>query len=166
MPSARHPAAKITSLDRLSGIVRRAKSRGRTVALANGCFDVLHPGHVELLTRAKQAGDLLVVAVNSDRSVRGLGKGSGRPILRERDRAVMLGALECVDYVVLFNDATPHRVIERLKPDVLVKGADWSGRAIVGREIVERAGGRVLRVPLRKGYSTSQLLARIRATGS
>ena len=166
MPSARPPAAKVTSLTRLSGIVRRAKSRGLTIALANGCFDVLHPGHVALLTRAKQAGDLLVVAVNSDRSVRGLGKGSGRPILRERDRAVMLGALECVDYVVLFNDTTPRRLIERLQPDVLVKGTDWSGRAIVGREIVERAGGRVLRVPLRKGYSTSQLLARIRAAGS
>lgn len=164
MPSARRPAAKLTSLARLSRIVRRAQSRGLKVAFANGCFDLLHRGHVELLTRAKEAGDLLVVGVNSDRSVHRLGKGSGRPIVRQRDRAMTLGALESVDYVVIFNEATPRRLIERLRPDILVKGSDWSAREIVGRDIVERGGGRVLRVPLRKGYSTSKLLARIRAT--
>lgn len=156
-PSAR----KITTLPRLRSAVRRAKTRGKCVVFTNGCFDLLHAGHVTLLERAKSYGDLLIVGLNSDRSVRAL-KGRGRPIIPARDRARLLAALASVDYVVIFNEATPQRVITRLVPDVLVKGADWAAGAIVGTEAVRAAGGRVVRFPLVKEYSTSKMLARIR----
>jgi D-beta-D-heptose 7-phosphate kinase/D-beta-D-heptose 1-phosphate adenosyltransferase len=135
--------------------------QGRTVVFTNGCFDLLHAGHVKLLERAKQCGDLLIVGINSDRSVRAL-KGAGRPIVAVRERALLIAALESVDYVTVFNDATPQRLVKRLRPHVLIKGADWSADQIVGREIVHKAGGRVIRIPLVKGYSTSQLIERIR----
>ena len=160
MPSS-PSARKITTLPRLRSAVRRAKARGKRVVFTNGCFDLLHAGHVTLLERAKRYGDLLVVGLNSDRSVRAL-KGRGRPILPARDRARLLAALASVDYVVIFNEPTPQRVITRLVPDVLVKGADWPAGAIVGTEAVRAAGGRVVRFPLVKGYSTSKMLARIR----
>src|SRR3989338_4603111 len=160
MPSS-PSARKITTLPRLRSAVRRAKARGKRVVFTNGCFDLLHAGHVTLLERAKRYGDLLVVGLNSDRSVRAL-KGRGRPILPARDRARLLAALASVDYVVIFNEPTPQRVITRLVPDVLVKGADWAAGAIVGTEAVRAAGGRVVRFPLVKGYSTSKMLARIR----
>ena len=160
MPSS-PSARKITTLLRLRSAVRRAKARGKRVVFTNGCFDLLHAGHVTLLERAKRYGDLLVVGLNSDRSVRAL-KGRGRPILPARDRARLLAALASVDYVVIFNEPTPQRVITRLVPDVLVKGADWAAGAIVGTEAVRAAGGRVVRFPLVKGYSTSKMLARIR----
>jgi len=151
---------KLTSLATLSRIVQRAKARGKTIVFTNGCFDVLHAGHVLLLERAKRSGDLLVVAINSDRSVRGL-KGPGRPVTSQRDRAMVLAALESVDYVTVFNDPTPQRVITRLKPQVLVKGSDWGAGAIVGADVVRRSGGRVVRIPLLKGYSTSRLIQRL-----
>ena len=160
MPSS-PSARKITTLLRLRSAVRRAKARGKRVVFTNGCFDLLHAGHVTLLERAKRYGDLLVVGLNSDRSVRAL-KGRGRPILPARDRARLLAALASVDYVVIFDEPTPQRVITRLVPDVLVKGADWAAGAIVGTEAVRAAGGRVVRFPLVKGYSTSKMLARIR----
>lgn len=160
MPSS-PSARKITTLLRLRSAVRRAKARGKRVVFTNGCFDLLHAGHVTLLERAKRYGDLLVVGLNSDRSVRAL-KGRGRPIIPARDRARLLAALASVDYVVIFNEPTPQRVITRLVPDVLVKGADWAAGAIVGTEAVRAAGGRVVRFPLVKGYSTSKMLARIR----
>jgi len=125
---------------------------------ANGCFDLLHPGHVDLLNQARRAGDLLVVALNSDRSVRTQSKGPGRPVVGERDRAIVIAALECVDYVTIFSEPTPLKLIARLRPDVLVKGADWAAKRIVGRDLVRR----VLRVRLRPGYSTTKLVARIR----
>jgi D-beta-D-heptose 7-phosphate kinase/D-beta-D-heptose 1-phosphate adenosyltransferase len=152
---------KIVSLAALSRAVRRAKARGATVVFTNGCFDLLHAGHVALLERAKRHGDLLVVGLNSDRSVRAL-KGRGRPLVPQRDRARLLAALASVDYVVIFNALTPARVIARLLPDVLIKGADWRAGTIVGTEAVRRAGGRVIRLPLVKGHSTSQLIARLR----
>ena len=152
---------KIQSWTALSRIVRQAKTRGRTVVFTNGCFDLLHAGHVRLLERAKRYGDLLIVGVNSDRSVKAL-KGAGRPIVAQRDRLLVLAALASVDYVTLFHEATPQRLVERLRPHVLMKGADWSARKIVGRETVLRRGGRVVRVPLLKGYSTSALIQRIR----
>ena len=158
MPSSQH---KIVSLETLRRIVHRAKARRRRIVFTNGCFDLLHAGHVTLLERAKQQGDLLVVGLNSDRSVRLL-KGPGRPLVPQRDRAQLLAALASVDYVVIFNEPTPARAITRLLPDVLIKGADWSAGAIVGAEAVRRAGGRVIRLPLVKGRSTSQLIARIR----
>jgi len=142
------------------------RQRGETVVFTNGCFDLLHPGHVELLEKAKELGSILVVGVNSDRSVRALDKGGDRPIRRERDRARMLAALEAVDYVVVFDEPDPGRLIERLAPDVLVKGADWADKGVVGREFVEARGGRVVLVDLVEGYSTSAELERIRAGGA
>ena len=156
-PSAR----KIITLPRLRNAVRRAKARGKRVVFTNGCFDLLHAGHVTVLERAKRYGDLLIVGLNSDRSVRAL-KGPGRPVISARDRARLLAALTPVDYVVIFNERTPQRIISRLVPDVLIKGADWAAGAIVGTEAVRHAGGRIIRFPLVKGYNTSKILARIR----
>jgi D-beta-D-heptose 7-phosphate kinase/D-beta-D-heptose 1-phosphate adenosyltransferase len=146
----------------LSRIVRRAKAQGRRVVFTNGCFDLLHAGHVTLLERARRQGDLLVVAINSDRSVRAL-KGRHRPVVTARDRALVLASLESVDYVTEFHQLTPRQAIARLRPQVLVKGADWSAGRVVGREIVERDGGKVVRIPLMPGRSTSTLARRLRS---
>lgn len=143
------------------------RARGETIVFTNGCFDVLHPGHVRLLTEAKAQGSVLVVGVNSDDSVRALEKGSDRPIRGQRDRMLMLAALEAVDYVVMFDEADPGRLIEVVAPDVLVKGGDWRGKRVVGQEFVESRGGRVVLVDLLAGYSTTGELERIRgATGA
>ena len=158
--SSRTSQRKIASATALARRVRQAKAAGRTVVLTNGCFDLLHAGHVILLERAKRLGDVLIVAINSDASVRTL-KGPQRPIVSQRDRARLLAALESVDYVTVFNEPTPERLLRRLRPHVLVKGADWSSAQIIGRELVERDGGRVVRLPLFKGYSTSRLIKRI-----
>ena len=132
------------------------------VVFTNGVFDLLHVGHVALLEAARAEGGALVVGVNSDASVRGLEKGADRPIVPERERARLLAALACVDCVVLFDEETPLVLIERLRPDVLVKGADYARAAIVGADQVEAWGGRVVRVPLVPGASTTALLARLR----
>lgn len=161
MPSPRPPAAKILASAALARRLAAARRAGKRVVFANGCFDLLHPGHIDLLTQARRAGDVLVVGVNADRSVRALAKGPKRPFVGERDRALVLAALECVDYVTIFSEPTPLRLIARLRPDVLVKGADWAADKIVGRDLVRR----VLRVRLRPGYSTTKLVARIRKAG-
>lgn len=137
------------------------KRNGRRVVFTNGCFDLLHPGHIGSLEQARALGDALVVGLNSDASVRRL-KGAGRPVLPERERAEILAALECVDAVVIFDEPTPREVIARLLPDVLVKGGDWAGDQIVGREEVEAAGGRVVSIPVVPGYSTTAILRKIR----
>jgi len=137
---------------------RAAKAR---VVFTNGVFDLLHRGHAEYLEDARALGDRLVVGVNTDASVRRL-KGPSRPIVGEQDRAALVRALACVDLVVLFDDDTPQRLIEAVKPDVLVKGADYTPEAIVGREFVESHGGRVTTIPLREGLSTSEIVKRIR----
>ena len=152
---------KIHSLPALTRRIAHARAQGRRVVFTNGCFDLLHAGHVTLLERARRLGDLLIVGLNSDRSVRML-KGSTRPIVNQRDRARLVAALECVDYVMIFNEPTPQQAVERLQPDVLVKGADWGTQQIVGSDVVRRQGGRVVRVPLVKGLSTSTLIERIR----
>ena len=152
---------KIQSLPALTRRIAQAQAHRRRVVFTNGCFDLFHAGHVTLLERARRLGDLLIVGVNSDRSVRAL-KGPTRPIVSQRDRALLLAALECVDYVTIFNDPTPRRLVERLQPDVLVKGADWGTQQIVGSDVVRRYGGRVVRMPLVKGLSTSRLIERIR----
>jgi D-beta-D-heptose 7-phosphate kinase/D-beta-D-heptose 1-phosphate adenosyltransferase len=131
------------------------------VVLTNGCFDLLHPGHLTLLEAARAHGDVLVVAINSDRSVRRI-KGEGRPLVPEAERAETLLALEAVDRVVVYDEPTPLEVVKALVPDVLVKGADWAEDAIVGREQVEASGGRVVRVEMVPGRSTSAMLERIR----
>lgn len=139
----------------------REKRNGRRVVFANGCFDLLHPGHVGILERARELGDVLIVGINGDGSVRGL-KGAGRPVLPELERAEILAALECVEAVVIFDEPTPRELIARLLPDVLVKGGDWPSNQIVGREEVEAAGGRVVLVPVVPGYSTTAILWKIR----
>ena len=139
------------------------KAAGRAVVFTNGCFDLLHPGHVALFEAARSQGDLLVVGLNSDRSVRAL-KGEGRPLVTETERAETIAALEAVDRVVVYDEDTPRDVITALAPDVLVKGADWALDAIVGREEVEAGGGRVVRVELLPGRSTTSMVSRIRHT--
>ena len=141
------------------------KRNGRRVVFTNGCFDLLHPGHIQSLEQARALGDALIVGINGDASVREL-KGPGRPILPELERAEILAALECVDAVVIFQELTPRKTIAALLPDVLVKGGDWAGDQIIGREEVEAAGGRVVSVPVVAGYSTTAILAKMRATGS
>jgi len=130
---------------------------GRRVVFTNGCFDVLHPGHIRSLEDARTLGDCLVVGLNSDASVRGL-KGPARPVLAEEDRAAILAGLAAVDYVVLFDRPTPRELLARLRPDILVKGADWNIETIAGREEVEAGGGRVVSAPLEPGFSTTSLL--------
>ena len=139
-------------------VVQRA---GGKVVFTNGVFDLLHPGHVSYLRQARALGDLLIVGLNSDRSVRA-NKGPSRPVTPELERAEILLALRCVDVVVIFDDATPHAVITRLQPDILVKGADWGPDNIVGRDVVERRGGQVVRIALEPGLSTTELIGRIR----
>jgi rfaE bifunctional protein nucleotidyltransferase chain/domain len=139
----------------------RGKHNGKRIVFTNGCFDLLHPGHIRTLGAARKLGDALIVGLNSDASVRQL-KGPGRPVLPEQERAEILAALECVDAVVIFNEPTPREIIAALLPDVLVKGGDWPGDQIVGREEVEAAGGRVVSVAVAPGYSTSALLQKIR----
>ena len=133
-----------------------ARARGQTFVFTNGCFDLIHPGHVALLREARKQGHFLMVAINSDQSVRGL-KGEGRPVQNEADRAEVLAAMRDVDGVVVFDEETPAEIIEALKPDVLVKGGDYSPEKVVGREVVENAGGRVHIVPLVEGKSSSAL---------
>ena len=143
---------------RLVGTLRAA---GLTVVFTNGVFDLLHPGHVRYLQQARALGDALIVGVNSDRSVR-TNKGPGRPITPEAERAEILAGLACVDAVVIFDAPTPHDVIAAIQPDVLVKGADWAENAIVGRDIVEARGGRVVRMTIEPGYSTTEIIEKIR----
>lgn len=138
------------------------RAAGRQVVFTNGVFDLLHPGHTRYLADARREGDVLVVAVNSDRSVRAQNKGSDRPITPEAERAEMLAALTAVDAVVIFDEDTPHAIVSAVQPDVLVKGADWGADNIVGRDVVEARGGRVVRVTLSPGYSTTSILARAR----
>lgn len=143
-------------------IMRRLewKRNGKTVVFTNGCFDLLHPGHIRLLEQARALGDLLIVAINSDAGVRRL-KGPGRPLVPGAERAEVLAALEAVDCVTVFDEPTPRELLQALLPDVLVKGGDWGPDEIVGREEVEAAGGRVVSIPFIKGYSTTELIERV-----
>lgn len=140
--------------------VADAKRTGRRIVFTNGCYDLLHPGHVRLLEKARELGDILILGLNSDRSVRE-NKGPKRPIIPEDERSEVAAALEAVDYVVLFDEPTPREVILRVLPDVLVKGGDWGPDEIIGREETETAGGRVVSIPFEPGYSTSSIVKRI-----
>lgn len=142
-----------------------ARAAGRRVVFTNGVFDLLHPGHVRYLQQARALGDVLVVAINTDRSVRA-NKGPSRPITPEHERAEILAALDCIDAVTVFDEETPYAVIAALQPDVLVKGADWAHDAIVGRDIVEARGGRVVRIPVEQGHSTTNIVTRIASTSA
>jgi D-glycero-beta-D-manno-heptose 1-phosphate adenylyltransferase len=151
---------KIKTLDELEPLVRQLRRGGRTVVFTNGCFDLLHVGHVRYLAAARGQGDLLVVGVNSDRSVQTV-KGDRRPIVPAAERAEVLAGLACVDFVTVFAEADPLRVIQALRPDVLVKGGDWAEAEIIGADAVQQEGGRVVRIPLVAGAGTSALIARI-----
>jgi D-beta-D-heptose 7-phosphate kinase/D-beta-D-heptose 1-phosphate adenosyltransferase len=144
-------------------LIERLRADGKTVVFTNGVFDLLHPGHVRYLREARRLGDALIVGVNSDHSVRA-NKGADRPLTPEAERAEILVALECVDAAVIFDEDTPHDLISTLQPDVLVKGADWGENAVVGRDIVEARGGRVVRIPVERGYSTSGIVEKIRSS--
>lgn len=167
--SARRTSARSSSISRpkkilaLQSLLRELRKRTRRkerVVFTNGVFDILHAGHVRYLKAARNLGDCLVVAVNSDESARRL-KGPARPIIPQRDRAELLAALECVDYVTIFSDLTPARLIAAVVPRVLVKGADWRTGDIVGNETLKKTGGRVVRIPLAKGRSTTDIIRRI-----
>ena len=155
------PGAQLLTVEQAAAFASRVRDGGGTVVFTNGVFDLLHPGHVRYLREARALGDALIVAVNSDRSVRAI-KEPGRPINPERERAEVLLALESVDAAVIFDEDTPHEIISAIEPDTLVKGADWGPGDIVGRGVVEARGGRVVRVELAEGYSTSSLIARAR----
>jgi rfaE bifunctional protein nucleotidyltransferase chain/domain len=138
-----------------------ARARGRRIVFTNGVFDILHPGHLRYLQHARSLGDRLIVGLNADASVR-RNKGPERPINPQDERAEVLEALACVDAVVLFEEETPDRIIKAIQPDVLVKGADWGEHAIVGRDTVEARGGKVVRVPIEQGFSTTEIIKKIR----
>ena len=145
-------------LDRLAAL----RSAGKRIVFTNGCYDILHPGHVDLLARTKALGDVLVLGLNSDESVKRQGKGADRPVNPYPVRAFVLAHLESVDFVIRFDDDTPAQLIEAVQPDVLVKGGDWPVERIVGRETVQRRGGDVVSLPLLEGYSTTALIEKIR----
>ncbi len=151
---------KIFSQEKLAERLARLRPQGKRIVFTNGCFDLLHSGHISLLAQAKTFGDILVVGVNTDASVKRL-KGDKRPILDQASRLALLAALAVVDYITLFEEDTPLALIRRLQPHVLVKGGDWSPEAIVGKEIVEHAGGRVVAVRHLDGFSTTHLIERI-----
>ena len=152
---------KILSRDAAAEARARLRSEGRRLVFTNGCFDLLHVGHVRYLREARRLGDALIVAINSDRAVREL-KGAGRPVMTAEERAEVLAALEAVSYVTVFDELSPRRLIARLLPDVLVKGGDYGLDEIHGREEVERAGGRVLSLPFVEGASTTSIIERVR----
>jgi D-glycero-beta-D-manno-heptose 1-phosphate adenylyltransferase len=151
----------ILSRDAAAAWAAGQRAAGRRVVFTNGVFDLLHPGHVRYLAAARAAGDVLVVAVNSDRSVRAI-KGPERPLNAENERAEVLSALAAVDAVVVFDEDDPHAIITAIQPDVLVKGADWAADRIVGRDVVEARGGRVIRIAFAPGYSTTSIIEKIR----
>jgi len=151
---------KIEDRKDLKKVVERLKKEGKRVVFTNGCFDLIHVGHTRYLEEAKKLGDILIVAVNSDQSVRAI-KGNKRPIITEEERAEVLSALQCVDFVVIFDEPDPLNIISSLKPDVMVKGGDWSEDAIIGREVVESIGGKVVLIPEIKGSSTSSIIDKI-----
>jgi len=151
---------KVLPLEDLLERVGELRQRRKKIVFTNGCFDILHPGHVSYLQKARQLGDTLIVGINSDRSVREL-KGELRPILTQEERCQLLSGLESVNFITIFNESTPRELIRTLLPDVLVKGGDWGVEEIVGREAVETAGGRVVSLPFEIGHSSSGIIERI-----
>jgi D-beta-D-heptose 7-phosphate kinase/D-beta-D-heptose 1-phosphate adenosyltransferase len=148
---------KVKKISDLKSIIAKEKKKGKKIVFTNGCFDLLHIGHVRYLEEARKFGDILVVAVNSDESVRKI-KDRGRPIIGERERAETISAFQCVDYVVVFDEPDPRRIISELQPNLLVKGADYETKEIIGRDIIESLGGEVKTIPLTHGASTSKII--------
>ena len=160
MPDLMHP--KVLSVDALLPRLTALRENKKKIVFTNGCYDILHPGHVDLLARARALGDVLVLGINTDASVRRLGKGKDRPINSYAIRAFVLAHLGSVDFVTSFDEDTPAELIQVIQPDVRVKGGDWAVEKIVGREVVQARGGRVISLPLLEGYSTTGLVERIR----
>ena len=156
--------SKLKRLDELIKIVEGLKKKEKKIIFTNGCFDILHLGHIRYLREAKRLGDILIIGLNSDHSVRSL-KGPNRPLVKEKSRAEILSALEMVDYIVIFNELTPKNLIDKILPHILVKGGDWKKEEVVGRDTVEAQGGEVVIIPEVKGYSTSALINKIRSQG-
>ena len=157
---------KIMTKEQLVEQLKALRAQGSRIVFTNGCFDLMHIGHTRYLQAAKALGDLLVVGVNSDQSVRSLGKAPDRPIVQEAQRAEVVAALGCVDYVVVFSEPDPKALITAVQPDVLVKGGDWSLDRIIGRDVVEARGGLVRTIPLVPGFSTTALIHRIRSASA
>ncbi|MBM4270618.1 MAG: D-glycero-beta-D-manno-heptose 1-phosphate adenylyltransferase [Deltaproteobacteria bacterium] len=153
--------SKIHSREILKEKIDRLRKEGKKIVFTNGCFDILHVGHTRYLREAKKLGDILILALNSDSSVRGL-KGDRRPLIPEEERADIVASLEAVDYVTIFDEPTPLTLIEYLKPDILVKGGDWKEEAVVGRDAITRWGGSVVIIPEIKGASTTNIIEKIR----
>lgn len=153
---------KIKTMSQLKGIIRGLKKKGERIAFTNGCFDILHRGHVEYLEASKRCANILIVALNSDKSIRKL-KGATRPIINEKERTMIVAALESVDYVTIFEEVDPLKVIMELKPDILIKGGDWDVDKVVGKDFVESYGGIVKTIPCVKGYSTSAIIEKIKS---
>ena len=153
-------SAKIKKPSEMAKSLSRLRSKGKKIVFTNGCFDILHAGHVEYLSKAKRLGDVLVVGLNSDSSVKKI-KGEGRPINKESDRAKVLSSLYFVDYITAFNETTPENLIKKARPDILVKGGDWKIEDIAGSSFVRSYGGRVKRIPFVKGRSTTSIIERI-----
>lgn len=154
-------SGKLKSLEEVKAIAAQARKDGKTVVFTNGCFDLLHRGHVYILRQAKASGDLLIVAINSDKSVKQI-KGPMRPIMPETDRSELIAAMEMVDYVVLFDEPDPYKVISAIRPNVLAKGGDWSTEKIIGSDIVREDGGQVAVIPYLEAFSTTAIIERIK----
>ncbi|MDI6839271.1 MAG: D-glycero-beta-D-manno-heptose 1-phosphate adenylyltransferase [bacterium] len=150
----------VVKIKEIVKIRKKAKVEGKVVVFTNGCFDIIHRGHIECLHRAKELGDILIVGLNTDNSIKKF-KSKGRPIFNEKDRAAVLCAISFVDYIVLFDESTPQKLIETIKPDILVKGGDYKINEIVGREIVQKEGGKVVIIPKVPGYSTTKIINKI-----
>lgn len=157
--------SKVIERSKLLSVLDPLRADGQKLVFTNGCFDLIHPGHIRYLEAARALGDALLVALNSDESVRRL-KGVDRPVLPVQARCEIVGALQCVDFVTIFNEATPGSIIDEVKPDILVKGGDWPLDQIVGRQTVESRGGQVIRIDFEEGYSTTRIIERIRGSGA
>ena len=152
--------AKIRARRSLPSLLARLHRQRKRIVFTNGCFDLLHIGHLRYLQRARRHGDLLIVGINSDRSVRNI-KEPGRPLLPQAERAEVVAALACVDYVTIFNEPDPYNLIKEIRPDVLIKGSDWGRNEIIGRDVVKRHGGRIRRIPLVRGISTTRIIEKV-----
>lgn len=160
MHQPRELTSKIKTLETIQGPVNTLKTQGKKIVFTNGCFDILHAGHVDIFQQARNLGDILVVGVNSDTSIKKI-KGDSRPVVPQNQRLRVLAALESVDYVIAFDEDTPYRLIAAVAPDILVKGGDWPVKDIIGRDIVEKRGGKVLSIPLMAGISTTRIIEKI-----
>ena len=152
---------KVKNFTQIAEIVNELKRKGKKVVFTNGCFDILHSGHIKLLKKAKELGDVLILGINKDKSIKKL-KGKGRPIMSEKQRIEIISAIEFVDYVVPFGQPTPEKLIKRIKPDIIVKGGDYKKNEVIGKDIVEKYGGKVYIFPLVKNISTTKIIKKIK----